>query len=320
VVAVSAAVLRLPLVAKAPVHPPDAVHEVALAELHVKSDVPPEVTSEGDAVKETVGAGSTLTAAVSVALAPPAPVHDSEYEVLVVRAPVLRVPLTGKGPDQPPDAVQALALAELHVSTAAAPADTEVGAALSVAVAAGAAAMTATVAFTGALLPPGPVQVSEKMASLTKTPVDCVPLVGNAALQAPDAVHALAFCESHVRVDVAPAVMALGFAVSVAVGTAATPITVDALLLPPAPVHVRVNVVPAVSAPVLCVPLNGNAPLQPPDAVQLCALVALHVSVAAAPLATVWISAVKETVGGALTDTVTDEAALLPAGPVQVRA
>ena len=40
-VAVSAPVLWLPLVASAPLQPPEAVHDVALVELHVSVDAPP---------------------------------------------------------------------------------------------------------------------------------------------------------------------------------------------------------------------------------------------------------------------------------------
>lgn len=62
----------------------------------------------------------------------------------------------------------------------------------------------------------------------------------------------------------------------------------------------------AVSAPVLCLPEVGSDPLQPPEALQLLALVELQLSVEDAPLAT--------TVGEALIDAVAadDEPCLLP--------
>jgi hypothetical protein len=59
VVAVSAAVDTLPLVGSAPLQPPEAVHAVALAVLHVSIAVPPEVTLAGFAVSVTVGAGGS---------------------------------------------------------------------------------------------------------------------------------------------------------------------------------------------------------------------------------------------------------------------
>ena len=51
------------------------------------------------------------------------------------------------------------------------------------------------------------------------------------------------------------------------------------------------------SAPVLCVPLAPSAPVQPPEAVHEVALVELHVSVDAAPLAIVVGAALSDAVG-----------------------
>jgi hypothetical protein len=50
---------------------------------------------------------------------------------------------------------------------------------------------------------------------------------------------------------------------------------------------VSVNLVVAVRLEVVFDPLVGSAPLQPPDAVQLCALVAFHCNVTERPTATV---------------------------------
>ena len=61
-------------------------------------------------------------------------------------------------PDQPPKAVQKVALVELQLSVEAPPEPTLVGLAVSATV--GAGAVTVTVAECGALLPPDPVQVS----------------------------------------------------------------------------------------------------------------------------------------------------------------
>jgi hypothetical protein len=52
---------------------------------------------------------------------------------------------------------------------------------------------------------------------------------------------------------------------------------------------------------VVVVPVIGNEPLHPPDALQLLALVALHTSVTGAPMATVVSLAFKVTNGGAAT-------------------
>ncbi len=56
--AVSAPVLCEPLVALVPLQPPEAVHEVALVELHVTVDVPPLATDVGFAARVTVAAGT----------------------------------------------------------------------------------------------------------------------------------------------------------------------------------------------------------------------------------------------------------------------
>jgi len=56
---------------------------------------------------------------------------------------------------------------------------------------------------------------------------------------------------------------------------------------PPAPVQVSVKLVVDVRGAVDKLPLVGCVPLQPPDAVQVCALLALQVNVALSPIGTV---------------------------------
>ena len=75
----------------------------------------------------------------------------------------------------------------------------------------------------------------------------------------------------------------------------------------------------AVSAPVLELPLVGSLPDQPPEAVQLLALLEDQLSIADPPLLTVVGLALRLTVGltGAETLTVTDWL-VLPPGPLQV--
>jgi hypothetical protein len=66
-------------------------------------------------------------------------------------------------------------------------------------------------------------------------------------------------------------------------------------------------VVEAVSAPLDLLPLTARLPDQPPDAVQLVALLAVQLRVAALPLVNVLGLAVRLTVGaGVLTETVAD--------------
>ena len=67
----------MPLVLRLPLQPPDAVHAVALVELHVSVDALPAMTLDGLAATLTVGvpgSGFTATAAVWLA-APPGPVQ-----------------------------------------------------------------------------------------------------------------------------------------------------------------------------------------------------------------------------------------------------
>lgn len=67
-----------PLSALLPVHPPDAVHEVAFAADQVSVALVPLVTELGAALIDTVGAGElTETVADCVAL-PPGPEHVNE--------------------------------------------------------------------------------------------------------------------------------------------------------------------------------------------------------------------------------------------------
>jgi hypothetical protein len=158
VVAVSAGVLWVPLMVLAPLQPPEAVHDVALVELHVNVDAAPLATEVGFAVNVTVGAGTTVTVAVATLLVPPAPVQVSEKDVVAARAPVLCVPLIDLAPLQPPEAVHEVAFVEFHVSVEALPLAREAGFAASVTVG---VPGTVTVAVATLLVPPTPVQVSE---------------------------------------------------------------------------------------------------------------------------------------------------------------
>ena len=141
-----------------PLQPPEAVQEVALVELQVSVDAPPLATVVGFAVKVTVGAGITVTVAVTTLLVPPVPVQANEYDALAVRALVLCVPLVALVPIQAPEALQEVALVALHVSVDVPPLAIEVGFADSVTFGAG---TTVTVAVTTLLMPPVPLQVSE---------------------------------------------------------------------------------------------------------------------------------------------------------------
>jgi hypothetical protein len=100
---------------------------------------------------------------------------------------------------------------------------------------------------------------------------------------------------------------------TVGAGGAETVTVADCDADPPAPVQVRVNLVEAVSAGVVCEPAVASEPLQPPEAVQAVALVDDHVNADVAPLWTVAGFAVRVTEGAAVvTDTVADCTALPP--------
>ena len=76
---------------------------------------------------------------------------------MALSAPVPALPFVGSVPDQPPDAVQPVALLEDQLSTADPPLLTVAGLALRLTAGAGAETLTVTDC---AALPPGPVQVS----------------------------------------------------------------------------------------------------------------------------------------------------------------
>ena len=77
VVALSARVACEPSVAWAPLHPPEALHEVALVDDHVKVEVAPLCTVLGFAAKVTAGAGVFTDTVADCAALPPAPLQVS---------------------------------------------------------------------------------------------------------------------------------------------------------------------------------------------------------------------------------------------------
>jgi hypothetical protein len=123
VVALSGPVLALPFVGSAPLQPPEAVHAIVFAELHISVAALPICTVMGFAFSEAVGVGA-VTAIVTAAIAAEVPVAPAQLSVKVVAAlsaGVVKVPLVGSAPLQPPEAVHAVAFAELHVSVATPP-------------------------------------------------------------------------------------------------------------------------------------------------------------------------------------------------------
>ena len=207
--------LCVSLVALLPLQPPVAAQDVALVELQVSVEVPPLAMTEGLATNVAVGVMLTMT--VDAPLVPPVPVQVNEYELGIVIAPVLCVPLVALLPLQPPVAVQDVAFVELHVSVELPPLAIEVGVAVNVTVGAG---TTVTVAVAVLLVPPTPVQVNEYDVVTVRASVLCVPLVARVPLQPPMAVHEVALVELHVSVEAPPLAIEVGFAVNVTVGRA----------------------------------------------------------------------------------------------------
>jgi hypothetical protein len=139
------------------------VHEVAFVELQVNAAACPLATLVGDALKVTVGTGATVTATLAGLLLPPGPVQVNTYVVVLVSAPVLRLPLVAKLPPQPPEppvAVHVVALVEFQLNIEEPPLGIVVGAAVKVTVGVE-DATTVTVAWAGVLVPPGPEQTRE---------------------------------------------------------------------------------------------------------------------------------------------------------------
>ncbi len=154
-------------------------------------------------------------------------------------------------------------------------------------------------------------------------PVDWLPLKPRLPDQSPLATHDVALAVVQFIVDDPPRTMADGAAVSVTVGGGVAGVTVTLTLrvvVPPEPVQASVNVVDCESADVVCEPEIALAPLQPPEAVHVDALVADHDKVDVPPRAICAGFADSETLGAggvALTTTVADRDAT-PPGPVQL--
>ena len=114
---------------------------------------------------------------------------------------------------------------------------------------------------------------------------EVLPLIGRLPFHPPEAVQAVAPALDQLRVEDWPAAVAAGVAVIKTVGALTVAILTVALLLtiPPGPVQDSVYVV-AAEGESKSLPLSALAPFQPPDAVQVVAFLADHVSVEDWPL------------------------------------
>ena len=143
--------------------------------------------------------------------------------VLASTAPVDSVPLAALAPDQPPDAVQEVALVDDQVMVVPLPSEIVLGFVLIRTV--GAAAATDTVADWVAV-PPKPTQVRVKVEFALIGPVDCEPLGFRLPDHAPDAEQLLAFWLLQVSVAEPAEATVLGLASRVTTGAEAVTVTV----------------------------------------------------------------------------------------------
>jgi hypothetical protein len=131
VVALRAAVRKVPLVFSAPLQPPDAVQDVAFVEVQERVVALPLATVAGLALNVIVGTAEVTDTTTDCDAELFAPTQVILNSVLALRAAVKKVPLVFSAPLQPPDAVQAVAFVELQERVVALPLATVIGLALS---------------------------------------------------------------------------------------------------------------------------------------------------------------------------------------------
>lgn len=115
-----------------PLHAPEAVQDLASLLDQVKDEEAPEFTVLGVALSVTIGVLSATVTVADCEADPPAPVQVSSNSVVLVSVPVDIVPLVGTLPCQPPEAVHAVAPADVQVKVELSSLLTVVGAALNV--------------------------------------------------------------------------------------------------------------------------------------------------------------------------------------------
>jgi hypothetical protein len=93
VVVVSAPVACDPLIASLPLHPPEALQEVAFVDDQGRVELLPLAMVLGLALKLTVGAAEVTVTVADCAALPPAPVQASVYVAFALSAPVDWEPL-----------------------------------------------------------------------------------------------------------------------------------------------------------------------------------------------------------------------------------
>jgi len=137
----------------------------------------------------------------------------------------------------------------------------------------------------------------------------------------PDAAQELALLDAHDRVDAPPLATVVGLASRDRLGDAPAAVTVTVCEAePPLPAQDSVKFVDALNGTVVCEPLVAFAPVQPPDAVHVAALLAAHDRTDVAPALMVVGFADRVTVGAGLTTDTVVVLVAVPPLPVQVNA
>jgi hypothetical protein len=198
--------------------------------------------SEPLVLEHAAAAGDELLLTATVALCdtePPLPVQVMVNVVAVLSAAVDCEPLVARLPDQPPEALQLVALVEDQLRVEVPPLDTLVGLAASVTV--GCDGVATDTVVDCAADPPAPVQLKVNFVVLVRAEVAFDPFIASLPLHPPEAVQAVAFVAVHDSIDVAPLATEFGLALMVIVGAGAVTVTVaDCPTVPPVPVQVRV--------------------------------------------------------------------------------
>jgi len=132
VVLESAPVDQVPFAATAPLQPPLAVHPVACSEVQCRVEPVPLATVEGMDSSTTTGISAVTTISADCEADPPGPVQVSVKRVFAPIGPVAALPMVGREPDQPPEAVQDCASVVFHCSVVSPPAGTLLSAAFNV--------------------------------------------------------------------------------------------------------------------------------------------------------------------------------------------
>jgi hypothetical protein len=223
--------LWVPCVRFHPPQAPEATQAEAPVVDQLRSVVPSNLTDVGFAEKLTVGPVEVVVDDVTVTEAlfwtvPPLPTHVSEYVALWVSPVIALLPDVAWVPAQPPEAVQLVALAELHCNVVCPPEVTLVGLAVKESVGAaaggGVTGTAVTVTATDWLTePPAPEQANTKLELADRGPTDWLPEVALVPLHPPLAVQEVAFAVLHVRVTDEPDCTLLAFDASVSVGAGA---------------------------------------------------------------------------------------------------